>query len=102
MKRKLLSGFFLGWIGAIFLAGVLTGFPHDLSGFKRLAFFALAPGAIIGIIITYIVNKPTNSHSSSIKRDNIEERLIKLKTLLDQGILNKEEFEQQKKKILEE
>ena len=47
MKRKLLSGFFLGWIGAIFLAGVLTGFPHDLSGFKWLAFFALAPGAII-------------------------------------------------------
>ncbi|WP_416372435.1 SHOCT domain-containing protein [Bacteroides xylanisolvens] len=37
-----------------------------------------------------------------MKRDNIEERLIKLKTLLDQGILNKEEFEQQKKKILEE
>ena len=70
MKRKLLSGFFLGWIGAIFLAGVLTGFPHDLSDFKWLAFFALAPGAIIGIIITYIVNKPTNSHSSSIKRDN--------------------------------
>ena len=59
-------------------------------------------GGIIGIVITYIVNKPTNSHSSSIKRDNIEERLIKLKTLLDQGILNKEEFEQQKKKILEE
>ena len=59
-------------------------------------------GGSIGIIITYIVNKPTNSHSSSIKRDNIEERLIKLKTLLDQGILNKEEFEQQKKKILEE
>lgn len=100
MKKKLLSGFFLGWIGAMFLMGVLLGFPHRLSDFKWMAFLALAPGAIIGIIITYIINSSTNSHSSSVKQDNIEERLTKLKTLLDQGILNEEEFEQQRKKIL--
>lgn len=92
MKKKLLSGFFLGWIGAMFLMGVLLGFPHDLSDFKWMAFLALAPGVIVGIIITYIVNSSTNSHSSSVKQDNIEERLTKLKTLLDQGILNEEEF----------
>lgn len=102
MGVKILIGALLGWIGAFSLVCLIAGeFPDDLTAIKFILFLSLAPGVIIGVIVTYIVNKVTNTNVPTVKDESREERLIKLKSLLDQDILSKEEFEEQKKRILE-
>ena len=80
---------------------IFGSFPKNLSDAQYPLFLSLAPGAIIGIIVTYVVNKSSDSNVPPVKQETLEDRLIKLKSLLDQGVLTKEEFEEQKKKILE-
>ncbi|WP_353050590.1 SHOCT domain-containing protein [Bacteroides acidifaciens] len=49
-----------------------------------------------------MVNKSSNSNTPLVQQETREERLTKLKALLDQDVLTKEEFEEQKKRILED
>ena len=102
MGEKVFIGALLGWAGAFILMCMIFGsFTKNLSDAQYPLFLSLAPGAIIGIIVTYVVNKSSDSNVPPVKQETLEDRLIKLKSLLDQGVLTKEEFEEQKKKILE-
>ena len=102
MGEKVFIGALLGWAGAFILMCMIFGsFPKNLSDAQYPLFLSLAPGSIIGIIVTYVVNKSSDSNLPPVKQETLEDRLIKLKSLLDQGVLTKEEFEEQKKKILE-
>lgn len=103
MGKKLFLGALCGWVGAFLLVCIIAGeFPDSLEAVQWLLFISLAPGAIIGIIVTYIVNKSSNSNTPLVQQETREERLTKLKALLDQDVLTKEEFEEQKKRILED
>ena len=102
IKEKLLAGALIGWLIAFVLMCVVFGsFPRSLSDFQLSIFLSLAPGTIVGIIVTYITAKVSNNQPPAVNSETQEERLIKLKTLLDQGVLTQEEFDEQKKKILQ-
>lgn len=55
--KKLLLGALIGWGVAFLLMALLLGGANDFDDIKVMLFFALAPGAISGIIVTYIINK---------------------------------------------
>lgn len=103
MGKKLILGTLCGWVGAFLLMCLIfRSFPTSLEDATWPLFLSLAPGAIIGIIVTYIVSRSSNSNTPLVQKETREERLIKLKALFDQSVLTKEEFEEQKKKILED
>ncbi len=102
MAGKLLAGALIGWLIAFFSICAIAGeMPGDSAGMRITLFLSLAPGVIIGIIVTYIINR-FSQHSVSEEEDHLlENRLEKLKSLFDQGIITQEEFNEQKQKILE-
>lgn len=51
-------------------------------------------------IIDYIDNFNNQEKNVSVEKDDIYDKLIKLKHLLDSGLITKEEFETQKNKLL--
>jgi len=61
---------------------------------------ALIPGIILGSIFYHVVLRDNESQQPNVI--SLESRLKELKNLLDQGILTKEEFEEQKRKLLNE
>lgn len=61
MQKKLLKGALIGWGVAFLLVCIIGGSPENEFGFRWYIFLSLAPGAIIGIIVTYIINKSNNN-----------------------------------------
>lgn len=81
MGVKLLLGALCGWVGVFLLISIILGvFRDSLDSAQPVVFLSLAPGVIVGIVVVYIVNKPSGSHHSTLKRETLENRLIKLKT----------------------
>lgn len=94
-----LSGWGIAFLGAWLLLGGEDSLFGEEGGLQLLLFLSLAPGAIGGLIVGHMVNK----NSEQPKTEQIktpEERLVDLKSLLEKGVLSQEEFEEQKKKIL--
>ena len=101
MGQKLLKGALLGWGGAIIATCVIT----NTSVNEFIVFLSLAPGAIVGIIVVYIMEKSKQTNETRQVNNSIssvEDSLMKLKSLLDQGALTQEEFNARKKKLLNE
>lgn len=102
MGQKLLKGALLGWLGAIIAISVLS----QKSPNSFMVFLSLAPGAIVGIIVVYIMERSKMDSLHGAQQSNtpasVEDRLIKLKSLLEQGALTQEEFDERKKKLLSE
>ena len=100
MAEKLVKAALIGWAVAFFLVIVIGGdFPDSEADFRFILFLSLAPGAIVGIITAYIIER---ANKSPKKEATLESRLQELKKLLEQGVLTHEEFDEQKKKILNE
>lgn len=100
MAEKLVKAALIGWAVAFFLVIVVTGeFPDSEDKFRIILFLSLAPGTIVGIITAYIIEKANKSPKTEI---TLESKLQELKRLLEQGVLTQEEFDEQKKKILNE
>lgn len=100
MVEKLVKAALIGWAVAIFLVIVISGeFPDSEDEFRMVLFLSLAPGAIVGIITAYIIEKANKSPKTEA---TLESKLQELKRLLEQGVLTQEEFDKQKKKILNE
>lgn len=58
IAKKLLKGALIGWGVAFLLMCLIAGeFPNEDYEFRWFIFLSLAPGAVIGIIVTYIINK---------------------------------------------
>lgn len=98
LSRKLIKGALIGWFIAFVAVKYLLGF----NSIELELFLSMAPGAIAGVIIVYVINKPNKQPTQQIIKDSKEDRLIKLKSLLDQNVLTQEEFDEQKKRILSE
>ncbi len=97
--KRLLKFALGGWAVAFLAASIFLGGEDSLFDIKSLLFLSLAPGAITGLIIGHIMNKNDAPKSIEFSKSP-ESRLIELKNLLDQGVLSQEEFDEQKKKIL--
>lgn len=106
--QKLLLGAILGWVCAILLVFLIFGeVPRDEASLRIIGFLSLAPGSIIGLIVTYFLNKPkknetidNNQTTIHSRNKSVSEQLTELKSLLDNGVLNQEEFNNQKSIIL--
>ena len=56
-------------------------------------------GPVIGFLV--IISSPKELIQSQIYKGNITDELLKLGSLLEKGLLSREEFEEQKSKLLE-
>lgn len=99
LLKYALMGWLIAFLGASMLIGGDDGWFGGEDGIQFLLFLSLAPGAIAGLIVGHLVNK--NTEQPRIEQTKTpEDRLIDLKNLLDRGVLSQEEFEEQKKRIL--
>lgn len=90
-----------GWGGAFVLSSLLLakGEIKDMEDLRALLFLSLAPGVIIDLLVNYFLSK---DKTKSANNKTSEERLMDLKVLLDKGLINQDEFDKQKTKILNE
>lgn len=79
----------------------------ESDGWILMIIISLIPGGIFGAVVTNSINNKNKAEMSNanpsimIKEEKIlVEQLTELKDLLDKGILTQEEFDEQKKKIL--
>lgn len=77
---------------ATFSTGALFNWGLDLEG-------AIRAGEVIGVNYKYF-NAPKKAAGVTTQKPSVADELKKLKELFDQGVLTKEEFDLQKKKIL--
>lgn len=106
-------GIFLGWIIFSIIVGSI-GNSRNI-GFAGAFFLSLLLSPLIGLIITLIskdkqeekykeellkTQKETLSNIKETKTSSVSDELIKLKKLLDDGVINQEEFDVQKNKLL--
>ena len=62
MAEKLVKAALIGWAVAFFLVIVIGGdFPDSEADFRFILFLSLAPGAIVGIITAYIIERANKS-----------------------------------------
>lgn len=96
---KLIAAILGGWIMSYISLSILLG-PFDGDDVVYGIGLTFVPGIIVGAIIYHVMLKEKESQKENII--TLESRLKELKNLLDQGILTKEEFEEQKRKLLNE
>ena len=106
MNKKITKHLLIVW--AIFLIGAII---HDFAGIRGLGDFIAISGisyAALSLIVL-LRRKPIALAEKAIQdrqKDKAHEELLKYKKLLDEGILNQEEFDikskQFKEKILED
>lgn len=98
-NAKLIVSILCGWIMSYFSLSFLLG-PFDGDDVFYFIGISLVPGIILGCIMFHVMRK--NEEQQEKNTPTLEHRLKELKSLLDQGILTQEEFDEQKKKILSE
>lgn len=96
---KLIAAILGGWIMSYISLSILLG-PFDGDDVIYGIGLALIPSIILGSIFYHVVLRDNESQQPNVI--SLESRLKELKNLLDQGILTKEEFEEQKRKLLNE
>lgn len=85
--------------GFLLLASIISAFLGDME-FNALTVLLFMPGAIVGAIIGASVGDTENKDKNKDEFGQTANELFKYKQLLDSGIITKEEFDEQKKKIL--
>lgn len=102
--RSALIGWLLFSMPVVACEGSLIGWNLDLFySFLTPGLWLLAiPGALFGAIVGILLNnKEKKDESVVIKHeDSLESKIKGLKNLLDEGLLTQEEFDEQKKKML--
>jgi hypothetical protein len=95
---------FIGWVLLSLLMGAL-GSDKNI-GFWGAFLLSLLLSPLIGLIIVLcsgskmIFLPPSPSKVKSPKTEFIGEELIRLKSLLDSGVITEDEFGQQKRKLM--
>lgn len=107
-RKRILRSALIGWL--LFSMPVVaceaswSGWDLDLFGMYLEPFLWLLsiPGALFGTIAGIIANNKENkTETITVKNEEtLESRIKGLKNLLDKGLLTQEEFDEQKKKIL--
>lgn len=102
---KIVKAALIGWAIALGIFIILFGeYPPEFGNFMMMLTTSAAPGIIVGIMTLNFIEKGKNTTlpNSNNQTYSLETKLQGLKNLLDQGILTKEEFEEQKRKFLNE
>ena len=99
--KKILLGGLTGLL--LCCLSLLVGCGGDALEFfgPQILFLAL-PGALIGAIAGILMNNQEKKGEKSVikETETMESKLRGLKNLLDEGLLTQEEFDEQKKRLL--
>ena len=95
--KKILVGALTGWLMFSMSIAVSCGNISDLLYVPRIWSLSL-PGALFGALAGILMAQKTNKETS--QSETLESKIKDLKKLLDEGLLTQEEFDEQKKKIL--
>ena len=87
---------FIGWLTFVLALSAGNSMEDIISDFGVIGAFSL-PGALIGVIIGKLTGKKIEK---KIGNETLESKIKGLKNLLDEGLLTQEEFDEQKKKVL--
>jgi len=88
--------------GILLLVGAIVVILDYAFGVFKYGYFGFIPvGMVIGLLggILGVISKPVKQVPSKEQEDNVE-KLLKLKSLMESGVITKEEFEAQKNKLL--
>lgn len=101
-SKRIVRGVLFGWL--LFVISISaynetnsSNIDYEESRNVINLFLMSLPGALLGIIVAVIMNK---NEQDIKKAETLETKIKGLKILLDQGLLTQEEFDEQKKKIL--
>ena len=93
-------------------AKVINLYTHTLNGAKKVILKVNVGGYAMGGYMVYIEDaiascevlpcKQDNQNTATAKKDDKYDKLKKLKGLLDEGVLTQEEYDTEKKKLLDE
>lgn len=105
-RKRILRYALIGWL--LFATPIVAcdtiswGNEFIYSVLKPMVWLLAIPGALFGAIVGILLNNKENkAESTTVKNEETLESKIKgLKNLLDEGLLTQEEFDEQKKKIL--
>jgi len=89
--------------GILLLVGaIVVILDYAYYEFKYGHFGFIPVGMVIGLLggILGVISKPVKQVPSKEQEDNVE-KLLKLKSLMESGVITKEEFEAQKNKLLQ-
>lgn len=101
-SKRIVRGILFGWL--LFVISISaynktnsSNIDYEESRDVINLFLMSLPGALLGVIVAVIMN---NNEQGIKKTETLETKINGLKNLLDQGLLTQEEFDEQKKKIL--
>lgn len=101
-SKRIVRGILFGWL--LFVISISaynktnsSNIDYEESRDVINLFLMPLPGALLGVIVAVIMNK---NEQGIKKTETLETKINGLKNLLDQGLLTQEEFDEQKKKIL--
>ena len=105
-RKRILRYALIGWL--LFATPIVAcdtiswGNEFIYSILEPMVWLLAIPGALFGAIVGILLNnKEKKEESTTAKNEETLESKIKgLKSLLDEGLLTQEEFDEQKKKIL--
>ena len=100
-EKRILWSALTGWL--MFSIPVAVSCGSDMGVFLDPNLWMMSiPGALIGAIAGILTNnKEKKEESTTAKnKETLESKIKGLKSLLDEGLLTQEEYDEQKKKIL--
>ncbi|MBQ7968118.1 MAG: SHOCT domain-containing protein [Bacteroidaceae bacterium] len=97
---RVLRGALIGWL--LFTLPIAVSCGRDMGIFLDPHLWIMSiPGALFGAIAGILMNnKEKRGTPVVINEESFESKIKGLKNLLDEGLLTQEEFDEQKKKIL--
>lgn len=104
-SERIFRGTVIGWllfaIPLIYIFWDLKDTPID-NILNLEAWIYSIPGALFGAIVGILLNNKENKGESATAKneETLESKIKGLKNLLDEGLLTQEEFDEQKRKIL--
>lgn len=104
-SERIFRGTVIGWllfaIPLIYIFWDLKDTPID-NILNLEAWIYSIPGALFGAIAGILMNNKGNKTEAALikNEETLETKIRGLKNLLDEGLLTQEEFDEQKKKIL--
>ena len=101
-SKRIVRGILFGWLLFVISISAYNKTNSSNTDYEESRdvinlFLMSLPGALLGVIVAVIMNK---NEQGIKKTETLETKINGLKNLLDQGLLTQEEFDEQKKKIL--
>ena len=105
IKNKLMKKILLGALTGLLMCSFCLAVSCEdnmLATFDPYYLVMALPGELIGAIAGILMNNQEKKEENSVVKETetMESKIRGLKNLLDEGLLTQEEFDEQKKKLL--